>query len=309
MKGVTTIGLGVAIVSGMAAGVARSQQPPAQPAAAVDHSTECPSACLKDMLDRYLAAFLKHDPSSLPVAPSIKAAENSHQIALGENAWRTVLKLRPDRMVFTDPFAGQAVAIGTLEMGGGEPFIYALRLAIDRGRIAESEMMVTAASIAGRHFKPDTIASFEPLLTQTLPAAARPTREQLLEQSREFWNEKDGFRSAPDCIHTENGEPAPGNRFGCPAAQQPGGESLFTGRRDIRHVLEDTEHGVAITYVNQDATPRPRPVQADERTPLLSQRPVTVYSLDLLKLVDGQVKREALFTNIQEANAPLPFVN
>lgn len=275
----------------------------------VDHGSECSSACLTQMVETYLTAFGKRDPGGLPVAPTIKAAENSHRIALGENAWRTVVRVRPQKMVFTDPFAGEVVAIGSFEMAAQEPFLYVLRLKLDKQRIVESEMMVTADRFAGQHFKPDTVTTFEPLLTQEVPAASRATRAQLLDQARGFWGEGEGFKSASDCIHTENGDAVLGGRTGCPPAGKAGNGSMFTAQRGIRHVLADVEHGIVITYVNQDATPRPRTPPEGEKTPIFYQRPVTFYALNLLKVAGGEVKREALFANVQEANAPLPFAD
>jgi hypothetical protein len=52
----------------------------------------CGRACLKGMLDSYFAAILKHDPSGLPLSPSLKATENGHRVELGQGFGRL---LRP----------------------------------------------------------------------------------------------------------------------------------------------------------------------------------------------------------------------
>jgi hypothetical protein len=293
--------------------------------AAHAQTASCDRNCLAAMAEQYMQAFAKRDPSDLPVAATIKSAENSHSIALGENAWRTVVKVRPERMVFTDPEAGQVVRIGVFEMNAGQPFIYVLRLKVENHRITQSEMMVTSDNNAGQHFVPDTVTSFEPLLTQTLAPSDQPSRDDLIKVAKDFWTSSPDFKSTADCIHTENGGridaggpprpparadiPAGGQPGGCPASRPVGNGSMFTALRGVRYALADTEHGVVITYALQDATPRPRTPPAGERTPIFYQRPVTFYALNLLKIDHGQAKREALFMNIQEANAPLPFAD
>lgn len=111
-------------------------------------------------------------------------SENSHPVALGDDIWNTVAAIRPQRMVFTDSFAGQVLVIGVLEMRAHQPFIYTIRLKIEHRRISESETMVTSERIAGQHFKPEEAASFAPLLQQNVSAAGRETRDTLLADAR-----------------------------------------------------------------------------------------------------------------------------
>ena len=51
---------------------------------------KCDRACLASMMTRYLDAMMKHDPSSLPVAPNVKFTEDGKALKLGEGAWKTV---------------------------------------------------------------------------------------------------------------------------------------------------------------------------------------------------------------------------
>ena len=48
--------------------------------------SSCDRACLQGVVDSYLDAMAKHDPSNLPVAPSVRFTENGKELKLGEVA-------------------------------------------------------------------------------------------------------------------------------------------------------------------------------------------------------------------------------
>jgi uncharacterized protein (DUF305 family) len=50
-------------------------------------SNSCDRACLKNMVDQYIAAMVKHDPSGLPVAADYKFTENTAAIQIGDGLW------------------------------------------------------------------------------------------------------------------------------------------------------------------------------------------------------------------------------
>lgn len=58
-------------------------------AADTSGSKRCGHACLQGFVDSYLDALAKHDPSTLPVAPSVKFTENGKALKLGEGFWKT----------------------------------------------------------------------------------------------------------------------------------------------------------------------------------------------------------------------------
>ena len=55
---------------------------PASPAA----SNACDRACLNGLIDQYLAAMVKHDPSHLPLAKTVKFTEDGVRLELGRRA-------------------------------------------------------------------------------------------------------------------------------------------------------------------------------------------------------------------------------
>ena len=58
-------------------------------AADTSGSKNCDHACLQGFVDSYLDALAKHDPSTLPVAPTVKFTENGKELKLGEGFWKT----------------------------------------------------------------------------------------------------------------------------------------------------------------------------------------------------------------------------
>lgn len=281
--------------------------PPGMPAPApeVDHSKDCDSTCLRAYMDKYLAAVAKHDPSGLEVAPTLRVAENSHPVALGDNAWKTVEKIRPNKVVFTDPFAGQVLAITTVEMRGAEPFIYSVRLKIEKGKIAESESMLTSDKIAGQHFRPDLFDETAKQVDVTIPAGQRMKREELLKAARLVWGVDTGssLPSSPSCKHYENWE----TPFGGTPCHGGTGRS----NRNFRIPLIDVEKGIVVNYQLQDEyDPQPRnppPGEENSKTPIFYYRPLTFYVMQLARIANGQVQTDQLFMNLQELGIASAF--
>ena len=48
---------------------------------------KCDRTCLVAIMDRYLSAMVKHDPSGLPLAPKYKYTENTATVPLGDGLW------------------------------------------------------------------------------------------------------------------------------------------------------------------------------------------------------------------------------
>ena len=53
-------------------------------------SGPCDRACLEGIVDRWLDAFVKHDPTLAPLAANVKFTENGQRLALGDGSWRTM---------------------------------------------------------------------------------------------------------------------------------------------------------------------------------------------------------------------------
>ena len=47
----------------------------------------CDRTCMTGLVDRYLAAMVKHDPTGLPLANGVRYTENTAEIQVGEGLW------------------------------------------------------------------------------------------------------------------------------------------------------------------------------------------------------------------------------
>ena len=74
----------------------------------------CDRACLDGTVDRFLDAFVKHDPTLVPLTRTVKFTENGQKLPVGDGSWRTMVGKGTYRLFVTDPKAGQVAFIGTL---------------------------------------------------------------------------------------------------------------------------------------------------------------------------------------------------
>jgi hypothetical protein len=108
----------------------------------------CDRECLRGQVTQYLHALLAHDPSSLPIADSVRFTENSKDAKLGEGLWRTVTKLRGYRQDFIDEREGVIGSHVILEESG-TPTLLVLRLKIADEQITEIETVTTRSRAEG----------------------------------------------------------------------------------------------------------------------------------------------------------------
>ena len=94
-------------------------------------------AALYAHAEAYLDALIAGDPSRLPWAEHVAFSENNVQLAIGDGTWNTASGRRGYDLKMADPASGQVAWFGVIEEHG-HPAIMALRLRIERGRIAEA---------------------------------------------------------------------------------------------------------------------------------------------------------------------------
>jgi hypothetical protein len=226
---------------------------PAQAAAA------CNRECLKGMVDLYLDSLGKHDPSKLPLAPSVKFTENGVALKLGEGFWKTA-GAATYRLYALDPASGGA-ALEAVVGDAAEPAHFLLRLKVENSKISEIETAVVHKGKAG-FYAPERLTQTPPLYTEVIPKKERATREQLIAAA-------DGYFTAIETEGTPDYKPAPFapgvNRFengvqttnvsvnGGPArsAEEQFQQALFKGitATNRRYPVVDVEHGIVLGIV------------------------------------------------------------
>jgi hypothetical protein len=182
----------------------------AQPAA----GGACDRACLEAFVDRFLDAYITHDPAALPLTRNVKYTENGQRLELGDGTWRSLVGKGAYRLFVSDPQAGQVAFIGTLREENnnnlaGVPILIALRLRIEDRQISEIESFIVRSERAAQSV--ETLGKPHPLFLETVPAAERMSRDDLVKTANMYFTGmqmNDGKGEYPftdDCDRFENG--------------------------------------------------------------------------------------------------------
>ena len=227
--------------------------------AARAQGAKCDRACLGEIMTRYLNAMVAHDPSAIPVAPTVKFTEDSKVIKLGEGVWKTVGKLRPYRLDFIDVPQGVA-AVHTVLEENGMPILFTARLKVVDRRITEIESIVVKTREEGALFAPESLKEPTATMRYMPTAAERMPRAQMVEIAGRYPGglkigsfEKSDVPFAANAYRFENGVRMAGP--GC-TFQPPSCENMRTQRIPTlagltqRLIAVDEEMGVVLFWMN-----------------------------------------------------------
>jgi hypothetical protein len=244
-----------AIMSTLGAG-AFSKVPAASP---------CDRACLVAFADQYLAAMVKHDYSTLPLAPACKYTENTATIPLGDGLWVGVSGGPTSFKIYAaDPTSGQVGFFGVM-LEFGRPVLLALRLKVEDGKIREIEHVV-ARNIGGSALA--NLVTPRPGLVEPVPQAERVSRQEMLRIANSYFESIEHTKSslapfAADCERHENGiqtttnkTPRPGadaataaiDALNCGDQIDTGNLSYITRIRPRRLAIVDEEYGLVFGF-------------------------------------------------------------
>jgi hypothetical protein len=168
----------------------------------------CDRACMTDIVDRYLAALVRHDASGLPLNRDVKFTENTARLKVGSEGLWVGASEPPTgfRIYAIDVGAGQAGFYGVMKERD-RPLIIALRLKVVNGQITEIEH-VLARGIRAEAVK--NLATARPEFVTMLPPASRLPRQQMINIADSYFEaieHADGKLApfADDCVRRENG--------------------------------------------------------------------------------------------------------
>ena len=269
------------------------------------------------LMDQYLAAVLKHDPSGLPIASNAKLVENITPTPIGEGLWKTMTGGPTDfRVYIADPTGSQIGFLGLIE-SEGKPRLLGARLKVVNGQITEVDHMVSSLGLDNG--VPDTLITPREGLVTKLTPSERVPRDQMLKAAMGYYEAiefSDGTLApfADDCQRRENGMIAVNNQTPPPADAEsemvPGsmavfgrmkcGEQLSTGvmgyitkMNQRRPVAIDEELGLVMVFsmMNHDGEPNPLKVV---NTPGVTERDnnwgqFTVPAMHIYKIRNGQI--------------------
>lgn len=180
----------------------------------------CDRACLKTMLDQYLNAVIKHDPTAAPLMIGFRQTDNSVVVRLGTGVWKTMTALGKMQRRYLDPVSGQAAYFGIIEEGG-KPAVATLRLKVDDRKISEAEWLIARegdpglngptlpGQPTGNFFDPANLEK-NPPPDRVVPKAERISRASLVAITNSYFDgltTHDGaiIIAHPGCIRLENG--------------------------------------------------------------------------------------------------------
>jgi hypothetical protein len=168
----------------------------------------CDRACMTGIVDRYLAALVRHDPAGLPLNRDVKFTENAARLKVGgEGLWVGASELPTGFRIYAiDVGAGQVGFYGVMKERD-RPLIIALRLKVVNGQITEIE------HVLARNLRADAVqnlANPRPEFITTLPVANRLPRQQMINIADSYFEaiEHANGKLAPfadDCVRRENG--------------------------------------------------------------------------------------------------------
>jgi len=168
---------------------------------------DCTRKCLVDMMDQYLAALPKHDPSGVPLAKDVKLVENTKKTPIGQGLWKTATGGPTDFKVYAaDVDQGQIGFIGVIE-NEKIPTIVSVRLKVVNGKITEIDHMVVPA---GKDPLNPNMSKVRQALLEREPKLERVSREQMQKIANSYYEAivQDNGKVAPfadECQRRENG--------------------------------------------------------------------------------------------------------
>jgi len=195
--------------------------------------TNCDRACLRSLLDQYLAAIVKHDPKAAPLIIGFRQTENAVNVSPGGGVWKTVTGLGKMQRRYLDDVSGQAGYYGLIEEGDSVA-LATVRLRVENRKLTEAEWYLARANDPGLNGPrqpgrpPANLLNPEYLIAnpppdRVVPKAQRLSRDELIAVVNSYFDaitSHDGTVALthPGCGRAENGSPAPAGRFLPPLA-------------------------------------------------------------------------------------------
>ena len=192
----------------------------------------CDRTCLRQVLDQYLAAVVKHDPKAVPLVVGFRQTENAINVAPGGGVWKSVTGLGTMQRRYLDPVSGQAGYYGLVDESDTTA-LATVRLRVENRKVTEAEWYIARANDPGLNGPrqpgrpPANLLNADYLIAnpppdRVVPRAQRLSRDELVGVVNSYFDaitSHDGSvaLTQPGCGRVENGSPVPAGRFLPPA--------------------------------------------------------------------------------------------
>lgn len=237
------------------------------------------------IMDQYLDALVKHDPSGVPLSKNVKLVENAEVTPIGKGLWEnsTGPGMTDYKIYVADPVLGQIGYMGLLQEKD-KPIQLGVRLKLENGEITEIDHMIWRQISDPM---PDGLLKPRPGLVQKLDPSEKVSREEMFKAANAYYDaiEQNDGNVAPfaeECQRHEGGIASANNQapvpedaettFGAMAAfgRMKCGEQLSTGimgyitdinQRRLVAIDEETGLVMIFTMFNHDGEPNPLPIK------------------------------------------------
>lgn len=175
--------------------------------------TLCDRQCMKDMVSQTLVSMTKHDPSGLPIAKKYQLTVNNIPSGLSmATPWRTVTGLKkPETTQYVIDTPRQEVFFIATVQEGEMPSLLWGRLKVEDLKISELELYLSRSKAdSGAQFDADGPSNLPSVWSAPIPAAQRPSREELTRVAQiDFDPSLGDLDYSLNCHLIENGKTLP----------------------------------------------------------------------------------------------------
>jgi hypothetical protein len=175
----------------------------------------CDRQCLVTLMQKYLAALVKHDPTAVPFDKDVKFTENTANIPVGDGFWVTATGGPTGFQIFAaDPVMQQVACLVVMKENSNKDVLFGARLALRRGKISEAEHHVVRDDIA---YALPNLQKPRPGLVEDISPSDRTPRDRMLDIGLSYYDAltgEDGTLApfAEECERRENGSTSVGGK-------------------------------------------------------------------------------------------------
>lgn len=193
-------------------------------ASSAEGRRSCDRSCLRSILDRYLTAIVRHDPSAAPLALGYRQTENALNTPIGGGVWHTITALGEVQRRYIDPVSSQAAYYGIVDESGRLAVVTA-RLRIEDRTITEAEWYIARNGDPGLPgAKPPNLWNPAGLMAhpppeRAVPQSKRPSRRAMIAIVNSYYDgitshDRSVVLARAGCNRYENGTRVTGHRGG-----------------------------------------------------------------------------------------------
>ena len=161
----------------------------ASAAGATKPAEGCDRACLRALLDGYMAAVFKHDPGAAALSANHVATDNATEVRNGEGFWRNVNGYGEVQNRYLDAKNESAAFYGLVKQDGKDQMI-SVRIKVEGRKISEAEWLVAGPPDGGSSGalapEPEALIKHPPP-TGVSPAGERSSRFMLISIANDYF--------------------------------------------------------------------------------------------------------------------------